>query len=287
MSDSSEDEPSASADQPIEADESASTTEAEATETGPTETDDLDALRKKVEDEYDFENFRPADMARMSADEWEAVFDADSWITGPELLDRVDAEIKNRIATRDIFGVIERETVDGVDRLLVYSDEGYATVSLDGTVRGEGGVLRDVEPVVAMCSIEEYKVSEPPEHYQLPSPEAVPEQSGELGNLMLQIIAGMQLLGGLGLLGAWLLTDISTLVAPVIGGIFVVVGVVLFTLVANARLSDRFRAEQYRDRLRAVEAGGFERPDLPGETPPQTPPVDEGQESREHETEGA
>jgi len=78
-------------------------------------------------------------MARMSADEWEAVFDADSWITGPELLDRVDAEIKNRIATRDIFGVIERETVDGVDRLLVYSDEGYATVSLDGTVRGEEG----------------------------------------------------------------------------------------------------------------------------------------------------
>ena len=287
MSDSSEDESSASADQPIEADESAPTTEAEATETGPTETDDLDALRKEVEEKYDFENFRPADMARMSADEWEAVFDADSWITGPRLLERVEAEIKNRIASRDIFGVIERETVDGTERLLVYSDEGYATVSLDGSVRGEGGVLRDVEPVVAMCSMDEYEVAEPPENYQLPSPEAVPEQSGELGNLMLQIIAGMQLIGGIGLIGAWVFTGVDTLVAPVIGGLFFVVGIVLFTLVANARLSDRFRAEQYRDRLRAVEAGGFERPDLPGESTPATPAVDEGTDSRERETEGA
>jgi len=134
--------------------------------------------------------------------------------------------------------------------------------------------------------MDEYEVAEPPEHYQLPAPEAVPEQSGELGNLMLQIIAGMQLLGGLGLVGAWLLTDVDTLVAPVIGGIFLVVGVVLFTLVANARLSDRFRAEQYRDRLRAVEAGGFERPELPGEPTPQTQAVDDAEENRERETEG-
>lgn len=282
MSDSSEDNPSESADRPVDVDEPADTTAAD-----PTETDDLDALRKEVEEKYDFDNFRPADMAKMSAEEWEAVFDADTWITGPRLLDRVEAEIKNRIASRDIFGVIEREAVDGTDRLLVYSDEGYATVGADGSVRGEGGVLRDVEPVVAMCSMEEYEVSEPPESYRLPSPEAVPEQSGELGNLMLQVIAGMQLLGGLGLLGAWIFTDVDTLVAPVIGGLFFVVGIVLFTLVANARLSDRFRAEQYRDRLRAVEAGGFERPDLPGESTPQTPAVDEETDSRDRETEGS
>ena len=320
MSDSSEDDPSESADRPVDesgasttnttgasatdtdTDESASTkvdedtdaaaegetmAETDAAAESETDADDLDELRRQVEEKYDFDNFTPADMAKMSADEWEAVFDSDTWITGPELLDRVEAEIKTRIARRDIFGVIEREAVDGTDRLLVYSDEGYATVSADGTVRGEGGVLRDVEPVVAMCSMEEYEVKEPPESYQLPSPEAVPEQSGELGNLMLQIIAGMQLLGGIGLLGAWILTDVETLVAPVIGGIFLVVGVVLFTLVANARLSDRFRAEQYRERLRAVEAGGFERPDLPGESTPQTPAVDGEQESREHKTEGA
>ena len=283
MSDSPEDDPSKSADRPADAGEST----ASAVGDDATDTDDLEALRREVEKKYDFEDFRPADMAQMSADEWEAVFDADTWITGPELLERVEAEIKNRIASRDIFGVIERESLDRTDRLLVYSDEGYATVSPDGTVRGEGGVLRDVEPVVAMCSMDEYDVKEPPENYQLPSPEAVPEQSGELGNLMLQIIAGMQLLGGLGLIGAWLFTGVETLVAPVIGGLFFIVGFVLFTLVANARLSDRFRAEQYRERLRAVESGGFERPDLPSETSPQTPAVDDGQQNRERETEGA
>ena len=320
MSDSSEDDPSESADRPVDesgasttnttgasatdtdTDESASTSvdedtdaaaegetvaETDAAAEPETDADDLDELRRQVEEKYDFDNFTPADMAKMSADEWEAVFDSDTWITGPELLDRVEAEIKTRIARRDIFGVIERETVDGTERLLVYSDEGYATVSLDGSVRGEGGVLRDVEPVVAMCSMDEYEVAEPPENYQLPSPEAVPEQSGELGNLMLQIIAGMQLIGGIGLIGAWVFTGVDTLVAPVIGGLFFIVGIVLFTLVANARLSDRFRAEQYRDRLRAVEAGGFERPDLPGESTPATPAVDEGTDSRERETEGA
>ncbi|MFD1641018.1 DUF7319 domain-containing protein [Halohasta litorea] len=224
-----------------------------------TAADDLDALREQVDEKYDFDNFGPADMAEMSAEEWEAAFDADSWITGPELLDRLETDLKNKIASRDVFGVIERETVDGVDRLLVYSDEGYVTVAPDGSVEGEGGILRDVEPMVALCSMEEYEIDDPPENYQLPSPEAVPEQTGELGNLMIQLIAGMQLLGGLGLIGAWIVTDIG-LVAPVIGGLFLAVGFFLFSLVANARLSDRFRAEQYRNRLEAVETGGFERP---------------------------
>lgn len=262
----------------------------------PTATDDLDSLRKQVDEKYDFENFTPADMAEMSPEEWEAAFDADSWITGPELLDRLEKELKNKIASRDVFGVIERETVDGVDRILVYSDEGYVTVTPDGTVEGEGGVLRDVEPMVALCSMEEYEIPEPPDSYQLPSPEAVPEQTGELGNLMVQIIAGMQLLGGIGLIGAWLVTDLDTLVAPVIGGLFLAVGVFLFSLVANARLSDRFRAEQYRDRLRAVETNGFERPeavddierpDLPSETETESTAGEESQESRDRKTEGA
>jgi len=267
--------------------------------------DGLDELRKQVDEKYDFENFSPADMAEMSAEEWEAAFDSDSWITGPELLDRLEKELKNKIASRDVFGVIERETVDGVDRILVYSDEGYVIVTPDGTVEGEGGVLRDVEPMVALCSMEEYEIPEPPESYQLPSPESVPEQTGELGNLMIQIIAGMQLLGGVGLIGAWLLTDVDTLVAPVIGGLFLGVGIFLFSLVANARLSDRFRAEQYRDRLRAVETHGFERPEgLDGSEQPteiedtdrsdisstaatESTARDESQESRDRKTEGA
>jgi hypothetical protein len=89
-----------------------------------------------------------------------------------------------------------------------------------------------------------------------------------------------------GLIVAWLVTDIG-LVAPVIGGLFLIVGVLLFSLVANARLSDRFRAEQYRNRLRAVETGGFDRPSVPGEADAPAVDTDQGEESRDHETEGA
>ena len=287
MSDSSDDRASDQTDSDTDAQPKATGTSTPSS----TAADDLDQLRKQVDEKYDFENFTPADMAKMSAEEWKAAFDAETWITGPELIDRLEKDLKNKIASRDVFGVIERETRNGVDHLLVYSDEGYVTVSPDGTVKGEGGILRDVEPMVAMCSMEEYEIPDPPENYQLPAPESVPEQTGELGNLMIQIIAGMQLLGGFGLIGAWILTDIG-LVAPVIGGLFVAVGVFLFSLVANARLSDRFRAEQYRDRLKAVETEGFDRPEeLDGESRPDLPTEstahDDGQESRDHKTEGA
>lgn len=245
--------------------------------------EELAELRAAVEEKYDFDDFGPADMAKMSADEWEAAFDAETWITGEELLNRVVADLKTRIANREVFAVIEREG----DQLLVYSDEGYAVVSPDGTVEGQGGTRRDVEPIVAMCSMEEYDVPEPPENYELPSPEAVAEQTGEFGNLMVQIIAGGQLIGGLALIGAWLVTDLDTLVAPVIGGIFAVVGFALFVLVANARLSDRFRAEQYRNRLRAVEIDGVERPDIELEGAPDGGVTSDSQDGTEADQDGA
>jgi hypothetical protein len=51
-----------------------------------------------------------------------------------------------------------------------------------------------------------------------------------------------------------------------LGLFFLIVGFFLFLTVANARLSDRMRSEQYRDRLRAVGAGSEERPSfLPNE----------------------
>ncbi|MFQ3476810.1 phage holin family protein [Halonotius sp. F2-221B] len=220
--------------------------------------EELAELREAVEEKYDFDNFGPAEMAQMSGEEWEAAFDPETWITGERLLDRVEADLKSKIAAREIFAVVEREA----DQLVVYSDTGYAVVSADGTVDGEGGVRRDVEPVVAMCSMEEYEVGEPPADYELPSAETVPEQTGEFGNLMIQLIAGGQLVGGVALVGAFLLRLVETIIAPVVGGLFMLVGIGLFALVANARLSDRFRAEQYRNRLRAVEAGGIDRPEI-------------------------
>jgi hypothetical protein len=229
---------------------------------------ELEALRREVEEKYDFENFGPKDMAQMTVEEWEAAFDPDSWIVGTELLDRVEKELYNRIAMREVFAVVERYTSEGEPRLVAYSDEGYAIVYPDGSLEGEGTVVRDVTPTVALCSMDDYDVADPPANVRLPSPDEVPEGSGEFGNLMLQVVAFVQVLGGLALLGAWLVTDLNTIVAPVAALFFLLIGFFLFFVVANARLSDRFRSEEYRNRLRAVGVEDGERPDF-------LPPLDE------------
>ncbi|NHX35712.1 MULTISPECIES: DUF7319 domain-containing protein [Halolamina] len=231
------------------------------------ESTDLDALREEVEERYDFDDFGPADMAEMEREEWEAVFDPDTWITGPELIDRVEQDLEARIATREVFARLERHPGPDGDRLLAYSDEGYAIVNPDGSVEGEGTVLRDVEPTVALCSMEQYEVQTPPEDPSLPDPDDVESGSGELGNTMLQLIAAAQILAGIGLVIGSLVWDLQPdvpqggVIGPVVGLLFVAIGVFLFAVVANARLSDRFRAAEYRDRLRAVDEAG-ERPEF-------------------------
>ena len=229
---------------------------------------ELAALRQAVEDKYDFEDFGPEDMAEMSYEEWEAVFDADSWITGSELLDRVESDLRNRIAARDVFARIERLAPDHSEReperLLAYSDEGYALVYPDGSVDGRGTVLRDVTPTVALCSMDDYEIEDPPDGELLPNPSEVSEGSGELGNFMLQIVAAVQLLAGVGLLVAVFLGDLgdAAIIAVVGAVVFLLAGVFLFFVVANARLSDRFRAEEYRGRLRAIGLESSERPEF-------------------------
>lgn len=216
--------------------------------------DSVQSLREQVEAKYDFENFGPRDMAEMSAEEWEAVFDADTWITGTELLDRVEADLRTQVANRSVFAVVKRLDATGDDRVLAYSDEGYAIVYPDGTVEGQGTVLRDVKPTVALSSMPDYEVSDPPADGDLPEPDDVPQSSGELGNFMLQIIGGSLVLSGLVLGVAAFVADLggAALIAGVVSLVFLGVGVVMFFTVANARLSDRFRAEEYRERLRAA-----------------------------------
>jgi hypothetical protein len=229
------------------------------------ETDDLEALRKEVEATYDFENFGPAEMAEMSLEEWEAAFDPGTWVVGEELLDRVEQELNARVAIREIFAVVERVT-DGEDRVIAYSDEGYAVIYKDGSVEGEGTVLRDVKPTVALCSMADYELMDAPADASLPDPDDVPEGSGEFGNLMLQIVAGVQLLVGAGLLVAWLaLPSLSTIVAPIASFGFLVIGFFLFLVVANARLSDRFRVEEFRARLETLDAASEEPADVVAE----------------------
>ncbi|MFB6079876.1 MAG: hypothetical protein ABEJ81_02570 [Haloferacaceae archaeon] len=244
--------------------------------------EDIETLRQRVEEEYDFDDFGPADMARMSPEEWEAAFDPETWIVGEELLDRVRKDLEARIARREVFAALDRIDEGGEARLAAWSDEGYAVVYPDGTVEGSGTVLRDVKASIALCSMESYEVEEPPAEFELPRPEDVTEGSGEFGNLMLQVVAVAQVIAGLGLAGAWLVGAVRTIVAPVVAIGFLLIGLFLFGVVANARLSDRFRAEEFRDRLRTVEATDAERPeflppsareddDAPADAPTPTP----------------
>jgi hypothetical protein len=237
--------------------------------TGEDDAEDVQTLRKKVDEKYDFDDFGPSDMAEMSAEEWEAAFDPETWVVGAALLDRVEADLRSRIATREVFAILERYEDGGEERLVAYSDEGYAIIGPDGSVEGRGTVLRDVKPTVALCSMESYEVPDAPEDVSLPTPADVPEGTGQLGNNLLQVVAFAQLLTGVGLVGVWLFTDAVptpggyvNLVPPLMGLIFVGLGVFLLAVVANARLSDRFRAEEFRDRLRATGVEDGTRPDV-------------------------
>ncbi len=234
----------------------------------------LEELRRRVEAEYDFEDFGPAEMERMSPEEWEAVFDPETWITGAELLDRVEADVKVRVLQRDVFARVER--LADPDRVVAYSDEGYAVVYADGSVEGEGTVLRDVKPSVALCSMDDYDAPAMPEGDLLPRPMEVPEGSGEFGNLMIQLTAGALLLAGIVLGGGALVSGELGVIAGTIGLLFMLAGGTLFFTVANARLSDRFRAEEYRNRLRAVGMEDGERPEWLPESARESPRFEEG-----------
>ncbi|MDX1746386.1 MAG: hypothetical protein R3324_10655, partial [Halobacteriales archaeon] len=160
---------------------------------------DLEEIRAAVEARYDFEDFGPADMDRMTPEEWEAVFDPDSWITGPELLDRVEADLKDRVRRRNLFARVEREDREGEDTVLAHTDTGYVIVRTDGSVMGEGSILREVEPVVAMCAMEDYEPPPMPsaDEALLPHPDEVTSGSSELGNRIMLLVAGIQILAGL------------------------------------------------------------------------------------------
>jgi len=235
---------------------------------------DEEELRRRVEEKYDFDDFGPEDMQEMTADEWDAAFESESWVTGEELLDRVADDLRRQIADRQVFAILEAVHEDDERRLLAYSDAGYAVVYPDGGVAGFGTVLRDVKPTVALCSMESYTPADPPEGGRpLPEPDAVEQGTGEFGNFMLQMVAGVHVLTGLGLIGAWVSLTLTggdlTVIAAGVGLVFLAVGVFLFGTVANARLSDRFRAEEYRERLRTA---GVE----DGEMPPFVP-VEDGE----------
>jgi len=213
----------------------------------------LSELRAEVEEKYDFESFGPAEMDEMEPKEWVAAFDAKTWITGDRLLDRLEADLRQRVADRDVFARIERED----DRILAYSDESYAIVYADGSVEGEGTVRRDVEPSVALCSMESYEVPEPPTGDVLPDPDEVAESEGELGNVMVQLLSIVQLLAGVVLVAYGFTGNGIAFVA----GLFLLgIGLFLLVVVANARLSEAFRADAYRTRLRKMGAASDERP---------------------------
>jgi hypothetical protein len=266
-----------------------------------------EALADEVETEYDFEEFGPRQMAEMDATEWEAAFDPDTWITGRDLLDRVENDLRHRVATRDVFAVVERDSIDGEPVVLAYSDEGYALVYQDGTVEGTGTVLRDVKPTVALCSMDDYDAPDAPDHAGLPEPQEVPDGSTGLGTNLLQYVGIAQVVAGILLFLAPFTYDPLVRTCPSVAGStarscsvagqtlkvnplgdagviaaiagvgFVAFGIFMLVLVANARLSDRFRAEEFRNRLRSAGLGEDERPAFVPETDSYEPPAETGE----------
>lgn len=227
---------------------------------GSDDRDDTGPTLEEVEERFDFESFGPADLAEMTPEEWDVAFDPDSWITGHRLLERVETDLRRRIAERDVFAVVEWTRSGGEECLLAYSDEGYALVRPNGSVEGFGTVLNDVKPSVALCSMPEYEPEEaPPGLGELPDPAEVEQARGRLGNLMLQAISFAMAVCGLILLAAWLAYDLPLFAAVIALG-FLVVAALLVFLVINARLSSRYRAEDYRERLRAAGVGSDDRP---------------------------
>ncbi|WP_198667935.1 hypothetical protein [Saliphagus sp. LR7] len=223
----------------------------------------VEALRERVEEKYDFEAFGPREMAEITPEEWDVAFDDESWITGTELLARVERELKSRIASREVFASLEYAEVEGDRALVAYSDTDYAIVFPDGSVEGRGTIVRDVKPTVALCSMDDYEVDDPPEDWRLPDPDSIPDSGSEVGNWMLQLLAATQLLVGLGTLVAWpILGARDNMVLLVVGLGFTAVGLVLFLMVANARLSEKFRLREYKGRLRSTGAASADRPDF-------------------------
>lgn len=211
---------------------------------------------------YDFEEFGPAEFEEMTPEEWTQAFDPDTWVTGPELLERVEMELRNRVARRDVFAVIERIHRDGQECLLAYSDEGYALLRPDGDLEGFGTVLRDVKPTVALCSIPDYEVNEIEEgRGALPDPDSIEATGGDFGNKMIQLVGFALVLSTIALIAGWMLLDVP-LAGAVVGVIFGIVAIFLLFTVANARLSERYRVEAYRERLRSTGLGEGERPDF-------------------------
>jgi hypothetical protein len=157
-------------------------------------------------------------------------------------------------------------------------------------------VLRDVKPTVALCSMDDYDVPDAPENAGLPDPQEVPEGSGGLGTTLLQYIGLAQVVVGLLLVLSPLVYDPlvrgcppvtgstaractvagttlelhplgnSAIIAVIAGVGFVLFGALMLVVVANARLSDRFRSEEFRNRLRSAGLGDGERPSFVPET---------------------
>lgn len=203
----------------------------------------------------------PGEMGTLSPEEWADRFDTSAWVTGTELIDRVELELQNRIATRDVFAELERP---GPDRLLAYSDEGYAIVYDDGSVEGDGTVFRDVKTSVVLAASPEYDVSAPPADWRLPEPSSIRIGGSELGNRMLQVLGAGLLLSGIAMLvgSAIGVAGRSPIILVFMGFAFLIGGIFLFFVVANARLSTRFRAAEYRNRLEAAKVGDDGRPEF-------------------------
>ncbi|PYZ02687.1 hypothetical protein C8039_03785 [Halogeometricum sp. wsp3] len=121
---------------------------------------DTEALRKQVETD-DFDNFGPSDMVELAAEEWDVAFDENPG--SPPTNSSTELRGTCETAWRTVMCSLASSRRQDQPRVLVYSDEGYALVTPDGDLQGEGTVYRDVRPTLVLCSMDDFEVAEPPE----------------------------------------------------------------------------------------------------------------------------
>ncbi len=204
------------------------------------------------------------DKVIVSTNPGEFIHSSEKIIVGTDLLDRIEADTKDRIRRRNILAMIERISIEGTGHILIYDDLGYALVEPDGSVSGIGSIRTEIENVVVLCSMSSYDVPELLNGNFLPKISSTYKPANQIGNKLLQTLSFSFFIIGFILLISPIFINFyassATILTTISGLGFILTSLFIITLVIHSRLSDRFRSSEYQNRLKNIGIGSNSRP---------------------------
>lgn len=204
------------------------------------------------------------DKVTVSINPGEFIHSSEKIIVGLDLIDRIEADTKDRIRRRNILAMIERISIEGIDHILIYDDLGYAIVEPDGSVSGIGSIRAEMENVVVLCSMSNYDVPELIKDNFLPNISSTYKPPNQIGNKLLQILSLSFFIIGCTLLVSPIFLNFyassATILTTISGFGFILISLFITTMVVHSRLSDRFRSSEYQNRLKNIGIGSNSRP---------------------------